>query len=264
MPTVLGNVVAVDQALIEQPRVTVEGTVYAIGLRLRALQPLETAYKVFVHLESADGRVVAQSDSLPGGGLRTQSTSNTLDDWRDLVLPPTTPPGRYYLSAGMYEPASGQRLHLASGEDQIRLGLIEVGRPMSESDVPHRLGSKLEGGIDLVGYDLQSKAGNQYTLTLYWRASGVPPRDYTVFVHVLDADGQLRTQADGPPDHNRVPTSTWRPGQIIPDAHDLSLAGLPAGPYKVQAGLYLAPNGPRLAVAGSPDGSAEVAVIPVG
>jgi hypothetical protein len=72
-------------------------------------------------------------------------------------------------------------------------------------------------------------------------------QDYTVFVHLLDATGQLVAQADARPRSGAYPTSAWAAGDVIPDDHVLSLpTNLAPGRYTIRMGLYLSPNGPRL------------------
>lgn len=264
LPTTFSDGVALDEALLATPRPSASGLIQSIALRLRATEPQQTSVKVFAHLEDGNGRLIAQSDSPPGGNLNALPVGAPVDDWRDLVIPPDTPPGRYYLTVGLYEPISGRRFATGSGTDQLALGMITVGPPLTENDVPHRLGIHLSGGIDLVGYVLTpAGTADQQKLTLYWRASGPLAHNYTVFVHVVDGSGRIRSQADGPPDGNRVPTSTWRSNQLIPDPHDIPIAGLPVGSYRVLVGLYQAPDGPPLPVAGNGTGAALVTTFQV-
>lgn len=67
---------------------------------------LETRYKVFLHLLDEQGRLVAQRDSEPGGGLALTTTwtpgERVLDN-HGLLVPAETPPGRYTLRLGLYE-----------------------------------------------------------------------------------------------------------------------------------------------------------------
>jgi len=85
-------------------------------------------------------------------------------------------------------------------------------------------------------------------LTLYWQAAARVERDFTVFVHSLDASGQLGGQADAPPLGNRYPTSAWLPGEIV---QDIRLA--PAG-HAYRVGLYDLTTGDRVPVS-APDGT---------
>jgi hypothetical protein len=73
--------------------------------------------------------------------------------------------------------------------------------------------------------------------------------DYTVFVHVLDSDNKLIWTADHVPP---IPTSQWKPGQTIgPYTRNEFVPVVPyLGEAVVRVGLYKAPNGPRLPLAG--------------
>ncbi|WP_374689578.1 hypothetical protein [Promineifilum sp.] len=88
--------------------------------------------------------------------------------------------------------------------------------------------------------------GETVTVELIWgaeRSIGVP---YTVFVHVLDASGQLVAQTDGLPRGGAWLTTCWQPGHTFADAHAVSLpADLPPGEYTLDAGLYWLPTGER-------------------
>ncbi len=82
---------------------------------------------------------------------------------------------------------------------------------------------------------------------LVWRAEGETVVSYRVFVHLLDASGQIAVQADGEPAGWSRPTTGWLPPEIIVDDHPLTpAAALPAGPYTLIAGLYDPASGRRL------------------
>jgi hypothetical protein len=263
LPPTFADGVALDDVLLATSRPSTEGTVQSIGLRFRATEPQSKMVKFFAHLENGDGHVMAQYDGPPDGKY-IMPVGDLIDTWSDLIIPRGTPPGRYYLSAGLYDATSGQRFATQSGADRLQLGLVVVGPPATESDLPHHLADHLANGVDLVGYDLVPAAlpGHE-TLTLYWRSHQTLTKDYTVFVQVVDSTGQVRTQADGPPDAGRVPTSTWRSGLIVPDSHDIAVSDLPSGDYRLLVGLYLAPNGPRVPLVGSQDGAIMVTSITV-
>ncbi|WP_420631974.1 hypothetical protein [Candidatus Leptofilum sp.] len=94
--------------------------------------------------------------------------------------------------------------------------------------------------IALAGYRAEV-AGNQVRVTLAWQALAEMTRDYTAFVHLLDAEGNLVTQLDRPPDG--YPTSVWQPGELVQDTYQIQLpANLPPGTYTVQTGFYHLPT----------------------
>ncbi len=100
------------------------------------------------------------------------------------------------------------------------------------------LNAQFADGIELIGYALAPDR-----LTLVWRATSTPSRDYTVFTHALAANGTLLTQHDAPP---RVPTSAWTPGEVILDVHEFTTPT--DQPVTLTAGMYRPDTGERLPV----------------
>jgi hypothetical protein len=71
-------------------------------------------------------------------------------------------------------------------------------------------------------------------------------RDYTVFVHLLDGDGNVVAQADGPPVGGDYPTSLWAPDETIVEERVLDVENLSSGVYELALGMYLLETGDRL------------------
>ena len=73
---------------------------------------------------------------------------------------------------------------------------------------------------------------DQLSLELFWSAAQTPTRNYKVFVHVLDAQGQLVAQDDSMPGRWRRPTTIWTPDELITDQHRIKISSpLPTGEY---------------------------------
>jgi hypothetical protein len=106
--------------------------------------------------------------------------------------------------------------------------------------------------IRLLGYEAVDAAlapGSAFDVKLYWKAEGSPTEHYVVFVHLLNAEGNLIASHDGPPFDGRYPTQAWLPGDVVPDVHPLVLdADVPPGAYKLQVGMYHWPSLERLPV----------------
>jgi hypothetical protein len=86
-------------------------------------------------------------------------------------------------------------------------------------------------------------------LILYWRAIGTLGQNYTVFVHLTDANGNALAQYDTPPRRGDAPTSQWKLNQPVVDAHILPVLEIPADEYyRVEIGLYHQPTMQRLNV----------------
>lgn len=77
----------------------------------------------------------------------------------------------------------------------------------------------------------------QIQVTLAWQAETDMAQDYTAFVHIVDAAGNLVAQLDRQP--AGYPTHDWRPGEIVQDTYTIPLPpDLTAAPYTVQTGFY--------------------------
>lgn len=87
-----------------------------------------------------------------------------------------------------------------------------------------------------------AKPGNAFCIQLNWMAQMDVTNNYTIFIHVLDEQGQLVAQSDiwaGTADWNMGGEITTKHGLILPSA-------LPPETYQIHAGLYNATTGTRL------------------
>jgi len=99
--------------------------------------------------------------------------------------------------------------------------------------------------IKLVGADLNSASDN-LSLNLYWQALTQPEHAYTVFVHVLDAQGKLIAQQDNMPVHDQLLTSCWQPGEQVTDPYTIALPASSSSAASIEVGLYRLDTGERL------------------
>jgi hypothetical protein len=233
------------------PRSPQPGADLLVSLYWEALRPLEMNYHSFVHLLDAEGQVVAQSDQQPGGVHYPASLWQLGERLRDdhlLALPPDLPVGVYHLLAGMYDLADDGTLELLGDPTAIGQVGVKTEIETTPGDMDHPTRVNFAGQVELLGYNTAWENG-ALAVTLHWRCLGPPHADYTVFVHLLDAEGEIFAQHDGQPQNGAYPTSVCDPGEVISDAHQLPLGGdLPAGDYRLRVGLYLAETGERLAV----------------
>jgi hypothetical protein len=83
-------------------------------------------------------------------------------------------------------------------------------------------------------------------LTLYWHAVGRLEDSYTVFVHIVGANGVV-AQRDSIPIDGTLPTTLWKPDQTVIDPYRIVLPpDLPAGPYRIEVGVHRSPDTKRL------------------
>ena len=107
-----------------------------------------------------------------------------------------------------------------------------------------------------------AKVGEALAIVLYWDALAPVTESYTVFTHLVGADGQMVAQQDNLPVAGLAPTSTWATGVLIRDPYQLAVpVSSPPGDYQLRVGLYTAAGRQRITLA---DGSiADHLVIPV-
>ncbi len=192
---------------------------------------------VFAHLVDAQGRArSSSSDPPPYADVRWQRGDALLVDV-DLSIDAGASTGGYWLELGLYDLETGRRMPV-NGGDQVRIGPLKVyGRQPVEAPPPRAVFGEQEIGLANV-----QVSGDDVTLT--WTALSKPARNYTVFVHALDANGIMIGQHDGVPADGSDPSTLWDPGNVVQDHHRLSMAGA----AKLEIGLYSAPDLQRLPV----------------
>jgi len=243
----------------------------AVTLYWQAVQPMPGDFLTAVSLLGRELAPAAHVNRHPAAGMVPTSQWEPGQIWRDdYTLFPrdeADAPALLRLRVSVYDPESDRDL-LAAGPDGTPVELLIVGEALLDSaqNLPpvRNLGVGLAEGISLQGYSLspaEPAPGRSLQLTLYWQAEQTPDRDYTVFVHLLDAVGQQLAGADSPPVNGYYPTSLWRAGDVIDDAHTLLLpADLPPGDYQIAVGLYDPQSGQRLQ---RRDGSGDTVYIPI-
>jgi hypothetical protein len=135
------------------------------------------------------------------------------------------------------------------GTGSAELGQVKVVAPERSYALPemaHTLEAELGEAVALLGYDVTGLDGPVVGLTLYWRSTREIDTDYTVFVHVLAADGRLVGQADSMPQGGTYPTSLWAAGEVIADPYQIPVAPGAPLPWSFRVGMYLPTTGEGL------------------
>ena len=236
-----------DEAV--EPGETVRVRVY-----WKILGNTDVDYTLFAQLFGRDGAKVGQRDTYPGLGHYPTSFwepgETIIDEVPIPVAADATAPSRLRLDLGLYR-RGGDRLPVVDDSGNRVESATIAWLKLSPIDSPptptvatdHRLGSVAR----LIGYDLERNSG-QLHLALHWLCRASMERDHIVFVHLLDEEGTLTEQADGPPVGGDYPTSFWEPGETIVDRRVLDVKDHPPGVYRIQVGLYLLDTGERLPV----------------
>jgi hypothetical protein len=122
----------------------------------------------------------------------------------------------------------------------------------------HALYAHLQGGIDLLGYDIpdvEVRPGEELTVLLYWKAHEPVGENYQVFVHLhLGESAHTWGQSDklNPGDY---PTTRWPTDRYVRDLHTFTIPlGTPPGEYTLSVGLWNYLTGYRQLVVDSDGG----------
>jgi hypothetical protein len=82
----------------------------------------------------------------------------------------------------------------------------------------------------------------QIEVVLFWQAQGTERPDIKTYVHVL-ANGQRIAQSDRLPGGDFYPSSQWVAGEVVRDAHVVTLPATTQGEVQLVAGAYLLDGG---------------------
>ncbi|MBN1429021.1 MAG: hypothetical protein JXB07_11595 [Anaerolineae bacterium] len=97
-------------------------------------------------------------------------------------------------------------------------------------------------------------SGGTLTVMLKWETLKTPSLDYSLFLHLRDADGQIVAQADGYPRNGSRPTTSWEADETIVDVWPVGIPStVPAGDYQLFVGWYDWRSGDRLALSDGRD-----------
>lgn len=230
------------------------GEILQVDLHWQALRQVPGNLTSFVHLRLAGSdQQLVQSDHLVGGEYYPTShwiPGETLLDRHQITLPPDAAPGPYQLVTGLYERVDGGIRDVGT---VTLAGSIGGQPPTSAEDVAvaNAMYANFDDRLLLIGQELEGARvvqpggrpaeGQPDTLQvkLLWQAARPMDRDYTLFIHLVDEAGSLVSQLDLQPFGGQYPTSVWSQGELLTGTYTLDLArGLPAGVYRLVAGLY--------------------------
>jgi mannosyltransferase len=230
------------------------GDILQLTLFWQALTSLDKRYVVFIHVLDADGHIVGQRDTEPGGGAMLTTTwqpGQTIADNYGVLISHGTPPGEYRVQVGMYALDSGTRLPIRQvGQfpgDSLTLEPIRVLRPkapppLDALDMQYR--ESLDyGDLKLLGYDLYKLGyahqrdeplhpGDILHLDLYWQARYEPDTDWQLGLQLVDREGQSWAIEEEQLIGGSYGTSLWQAGEVVRDQHDLLIPpGVSPGRY---------------------------------
>jgi 4-amino-4-deoxy-L-arabinose transferase-like glycosyltransferase len=244
------------------PNSLAPGASAVITVAWEARGPVMQDYSVFVHLTDDDGLVVAQHDTMPGGGLAP--TSQWLPGAQRVEAYTVTVPSTAYTpnagrwAVGLYDAYTpdAPRLPLALAADAgpaaaeavdnaLRFGRVAIETPSGA--VPNPVALDFADNVTLAGYSFNRRRlhpGDTLEVTLFWRPRGPVAQEYTTFVHLLNEAHAMYGGHDGAP---APATTAWAPAALVEDRHSFAVpVDTPPGRYQVEVGLYTRPDFDRL------------------
>lgn len=140
--------------------------------------------------------------------------------------------------------APGARILTAAAQSQQTVAWSSKFLPAPGDVQPVALPVRFGGAASLLGFQIQGASpSRQMSVTTYWQAGDRPPAPLSMFVHAINADGQVVAQED----RLDAPVEDWRPGDLIAQVHRLTLPEH-SGELWLEIGLYDRSSGERLPV----------------
>ena len=208
-----------------------------VTLYWKTLWPIETNYSVSTLLvvPDPDGwRRLDLQRSFPGNGLTPTRGWRPEELYRDQVVfyphgeldGPTTA----LITIELFDGSNPVPATIHGKPVEVAIAQEVVVRPGESLVAPadDRVAPVVNfGGLfNLVGL-AHTDSDRGLEVTLWWQAQAETQTSYTVFIHLIDQQGQLIAQADGLPNDGLSPTLIWRTGDVIRDTHEFPVRALP-------------------------------------
>jgi hypothetical protein len=122
--------------------------------------------------------------------------------------------------------------------------LVEVGTaPLAMDDVPAPSVIIDFQHLQLLHYKAEEqsplRAGEALRVTLYWHVLSRVPGNYQVNLRLVDVNEHVWWTASDHPVSGMYPTAAWKPGEVIPDWHEVPVdETILPGTYRLEVGLF--------------------------
>jgi hypothetical protein len=251
---------------VDETRPRLQGarlTAWELPLTLywRAREPIPEDFSVYIRFFDASNKIIARWDAFPGGGLyptRVWQPGQVIEDKYRIPIPFDARTGVGRIEAGLFRRVPLETLTARDPRGDVVTPTIArfkiTGQAQAAPQIENVVNYTFGDQIALVGYTRPDNLahGSTLSLKLYWRALVPLTKDYTVFVHLTDANGKIIAQKDNQPQRSVYPTSFWDVNEIVADEYVLAVPrDASPGDYQIRVGIYRASDGARLP---APDG----------
>ncbi|RLC79898.1 MAG: hypothetical protein DRJ03_22640 [Chloroflexi bacterium] len=234
-----------------------QGLTLDVTLYWQPLAPIAEDYAMALQLASpvADDTTLRWNyNSWPGHGNYPTSAwqpGEVIEDAYRFRLPETEFSTQGWdLHLILYRGETGERLPVqvngTDAGDRVLLTKLRIpGHPPSCPEAGRITSNARFGEATALTHAWVTPTRGRYEVSLCWESLQPLSADYTVFVHLQDASGELIATGDGPPMGGAFSTSMWRPGDVILDVHQLAIGKMETG-QRIVVGLYNLADGSRL------------------
>jgi hypothetical protein len=235
-----------------------QGRTLSLVLYARVREPEAEILMPYAQLGSAEQRWSTDSRRL----TPEWQPGEVIAEQYDFYVPLDLAAGEYALALG-YTQMTGERrdLGFSGGGMSLPIGTVTVTAAPGAGQAARvanrslaNIGNEvaLRSAVARAGWavrradwskPLRVRPGQVMQLNLTWEVLARPSTSYTVFIHVIDEQGQLWFGHDYTPLGGAFPSylwfPKWLPGQRVVDPYRLRLpAELPPGTYSLQVGMY--------------------------
>lgn len=231
------------------------GTPVHVLIYYDALERMYPMYSSLLSVTDLAGNLIGEFKSFPGSRYfptyRWYEIGNYYRDAYSFVLPADAPAGLYQLDLYWYEYDLTTQTSNFEKEFHAALGTVRFG-DLAAENITHPKSIRVGEAITFLGWSGNTEKvarGQALNLDLFWRTERELKEAYSVFVHLVDADGQVVANADSAPASGLFPTNRWTPGEGTRDRHILNIpADLAPGNYTIEIGMYLPATNARLRI----------------
>jgi hypothetical protein len=227
------------------------GQSFDLTLYWQARIPVTTDYSALTHLVDAENHLYAGQDNLHPGQVPVSRWQpwGFVKDVHQVPVPFGTPPGAYFLAAGLYDPGNWTRLPVIDGDPgwpdvtAIPVSVLEPARPptVAELDITWPASHDISPALRLLGASPERTVllpNDFLRVALFWETLSAPLPDHRVALRLVDPAGATISSVIEQPSYGRYPMPQWQAGERVRDNHALLLpTDLPAEIYRLQIQL---------------------------
>ena len=209
-------------------------------------------YASFVQLQTQDYQSLSGTEHLIKRWLYSSSiwqVGDVIPDTHELSIPPELDAGAYRLSMGLYY-SNFQSVPFSGGLPTDLTGMATIGwykvpqqNTVTIPDAAISIDATIADIFDLEALQIIQGEDGLYYAALFWQSiESRPPIDATIFVHLVDTDGNIVAQSDIRPWDGQYPTFIWDAGERVETIHLLNSEGFALEDVTLRVGMYTFPG----------------------